>query len=99
MHLKVKDTGLGQDFYIPLAFELLIKNKVTGQYVSSKGAYASPFSWANRAWGYVDILTLPWEDFLKPECVYNHDNVLHVKAVVWFKDYWEKTMILPKTKA
>jgi hypothetical protein len=90
MHLKVKDAGLGPNFYIPLAFELLVKNKVTGQYVSAKGAYASPFTFSNRAWGYVDILNLPWTDFLQPDCVFNQNDSLEVKAVVWFKDIWQK---------
>jgi len=90
MNVKVKESGLGEDFFIPLAFELFVKNKTTGAYVSSKGAYASPFSWANRAWGYTDILGIPWDDFVKPDCVYNHNGTIHVKAVVWFKDYWEK---------
>jgi len=90
MHLKVKDAGLGQDFYIPLAFELLVKNKITGQYQSAKGAYASPFTFSNRAWGYVDILNLSWNDFLQPDCIYNNDDCLEVKATVWFKDIWIK---------
>jgi hypothetical protein len=90
MHLKVKDAGLGQNFYIPLAFELLVKNKITGQYVSAKGAYASPFTFSNRAWGYVDILNVPFNDFLLPDCVYNHNDTLDVKATVWFKDIWNK---------
>lgn len=90
MHLKVKDAGLGQDFYIPLAFELLVKNKMTGQYQSAKGAYASPFTFSNRAWGYVDILNLSWNDFLQPDCIYNNDDCLEVKATVWFKDIWQK---------
>jgi hypothetical protein len=90
MHLKVKDAGLGQNFYIPLAFELLVKNKTNGQYVSAKGAYASPFTFSNRAWGYVDILNVPFNDFLLPDCIYNNNDSLDVKATVWFKDIWLK---------
>jgi len=90
IHLKVKDAGLGQNFYVPLAFELLVRNKLTGLYISAKGAYASPFTFANRAWGYVDILNVPWNDFLQPDCIYNNDGALDVKAVVWFKDVWLK---------
>eukprot|EP01126_Amoeba_proteus_P033197 TRINITY_DN3254_c0_g2_i6.p1 TRINITY_DN3254_c0_g2~~TRINITY_DN3254_c0_g2_i6.p1 ORF type:complete len:384 (+),score=69.89 TRINITY_DN3254_c0_g2_i6:149-1300(+) len=89
MHLKV-EAGLGKEFYVPLAFELLVKNQVSGKYVSTKGSYASPFTFQNRAWGYVDILGLPWETFLKETCVYNNKGALEVMAVVWFKDYWEK---------
>jgi hypothetical protein len=47
VHLKVKDAGLGQSFYVPLAFELLVKNHRTGQYVR----YASP-EWRRNGCGY-----------------------------------------------
>ena len=61
MHLKLKESGLGNTFYLPLAFELLVRNKNTKKYISNKGVYSSPFTYQNRAWGYVDILGLPWD--------------------------------------
>jgi len=86
MHLKMRESGVGQLFYLPLAFELLVRNKNTKKYISTKGVYASPFTFQNRAWGYVDILGISWEDFLNPSCAYNDNDCLYVKASVAFKD-------------
>jgi len=86
MHLKMRESGVGQLFYLPLAFELLVRNKNTKKYISTKGVYASPFTFQNRAWGYVDILGIQWEDFLNTSCAYNDNDCLYVKASVAFKD-------------
>lgn len=48
--------------------------------ISAKGAYASPFTFSNRAWGYTDILNVPWNDFLAPDCIYNNNDSLDVKV-------------------
>jgi len=90
LYLHIKENGLTNDFYVPLAFELLVKNQRTGKWASPKGAYASPFTSLNKAWGYVDMLSTNWEEFFKDSCVYNKGGTLEVKAHVWFKDYWEK---------
>jgi len=81
---------LTSEFYVPFAFELLVKNQRTTKFTSPKGAYASPFTSLNKAWGYVDMLNTTWEDFFKESCPYNKVGALEVKANVWFKDYWEK---------
>jgi len=90
LYLHIKENGLTTEFYVPFAFELLVKNQRTGKWASPKGAYASPFTSLNKAWGYVDMLSTTWEDFFKDTCPYNKGGVLEVKANVWFKDYWEK---------
>jgi len=90
LYLHIKDVGLSAEFYVPLAFELLVKNQRSSKFISPKGAYASPFTATNKAWGYVDMLGVTWDDFFKSECVYSNKGVLEVKAHVWFKDYWEK---------
>lgn len=64
----MRESGLGTKFYVPLVFELLVFNKVTRKYTSIKGVYSSPFTYANRAWGYVDMLGMRWLDFLAPTC-------------------------------
>jgi len=87
MHLKIRESGVGQLFYLPLAFELLVRNKNTKKYISTKGVYASPFTFQNRAWGYVDILGITWDEFLSTSCHYNDSDCLYVKASVAFKDY------------
>lgn len=101
LHIKV-DKHLGAEFYIPLAFELLIKSKHTGKYTryvscslplhssltlsphslsSPKGAYASPFTASNKAWGYVDMLGCTWEEFFKDDkSAYNNKGALEVKV-------------------
>lgn len=84
MHLKVKESGLNKNFYIPLVFELLIKNKITSKYICCKGVYSSPFTYQNRAWGYVDILGIPWDDFLLPSCPFSDNDCLYIKASVAF---------------
>eukprot|EP01127_Copromyxa_protea_P014369 TRINITY_DN3988_c0_g1_i2.p1 TRINITY_DN3988_c0_g1~~TRINITY_DN3988_c0_g1_i2.p1 ORF type:complete len:406 (-),score=79.58 TRINITY_DN3988_c0_g1_i2:134-1351(-) len=88
LHIK-QNAGLSTEFYVPLAFELLVKNQLTGKFISPKGAYASPFTATNKAWGYVDILNTTWDDFFK-ENTFNANGCLEVKANVWFKDYWEQ---------
>uniref|UniRef100_A0A6B2L5S2 MATH domain-containing protein n=1 Tax=Arcella intermedia TaxID=1963864 RepID=A0A6B2L5S2_9EUKA len=95
MHLKLRESGLGQSFYLPLAFELLVRNKVTKKYTSPKGVYASPFTFLNRAWGYVDILGMTWEEFLSIHCLYNENDTLYIKASVAFKDFVPKRQVGP----
>lgn len=85
MHLKIKESGLGSTFYLPLAFELLSRNKITKKYVSNKGVYASPFTFQHRAWGYVDILGIPWDEFIA-NSQFNDNDSLHLKCCVAFKD-------------
>jgi len=84
MHLKVKESGLNKNFYIPLVFELLIKNKITSKYICCKGIYQSPFTYQNRAWGYVDILGMTWDDFISPSCPFSDNDCLYIKASVAF---------------
>jgi len=85
MHLKIKESGLANSFYLPLAFELLSRNKVTKKYVSHKGVYASPFTFQHRAWGYVDILGITWDEFIT-NSVFNENDSLQLKCCVTFKD-------------
>jgi len=85
MHLKIKESGLCNNFYLPLAFELLSQNKNTKKYVSHKGVYSSPFTYQHRAWGYIDILGISWEEFLA-NSIYNDNDSLHLKCCVAFKD-------------
>jgi len=85
MHLKLKESGLGTTFYLPLAFELLSRNKVTKKYASNKGVYASPFTFQHRAWGYVDVLGVTWDEFIA-NSPFNDNDCLHLKCCVAFKD-------------
>jgi len=85
MHVKIKESGLGNTFFLPLAFELLSRNKNTKKYVSHKGVYASPFTYQHRAWGYVDILGISWDDFVA-NSPFNDNDTLNLKCCVAFKD-------------
>lgn len=46
---------------------------------SPKGAYPSPFTATNKAWGYVDIISTTWDDFFK-DSPYNAQGSIEVKV-------------------
>jgi len=99
MHIKPRESGLSTKFYLPLAFELRVRHRGSNKFVSPKGVYASPFTFQNRAWGYVDLLGMKWNDFLKPNCYYRDNDVIVFNAQVGLADPAPRTPPVSSTSS